>query len=155
LNEPADEEEPYDEIRGRVSLSKAGKGILVKAHLQSRTSERCSRCLEPLSMPVELEFEEEYFATVDADTGMPIATPEEEDAFLIDERQTLELGEAIRQYHLTARPLQNLCRADCKGLCPTCGKNLNLGPCDCAPQTTDVRLSVLSRLKTDDGKGGE
>lgn len=155
LDEPGDDEEPYDEIAGRVSLTKAGKGILVKARLQSTTADRCSRCLEPLNVPVELNFEEEYFATVDAGTGMPIELPDDEEAFLIDERQTLELGEAIRQYHFAARPLQNLCRPDCKGLCPACGKNLNLGPCDCPKETTDTRLSVLSRLKTGEGRGGE
>jgi uncharacterized protein len=155
LDEPADEGEPYDEVEGQVSLSKAGKGILVKARLQSRTRERCSRCLEPLNAPVDLEFEEEYFATVDVDTGMPIETPDDEEPLRIDEHQTLELGEVIRQYHLAARPLQNLCRPDCKGLCPTCGKNLNLGPCGCPPEPADMRLSVLRRLKTSDEKGGE
>ena len=38
-----------------------------------------------------------------------------------------------------------LCREDCKGLCPTCGKNLNLGPCGCRKQT-DPRFAVLEQL---------
>ena len=38
-----------------------------------------------------------------------------------------------------------LCREDCKGLCPTCGKNLNLGPCGCGKQI-DPRFAVLEQL---------
>ena len=38
-----------------------------------------------------------------------------------------------------------LCREDCKGLCPTCGKNLNLGPCGCR-KSLDPRFAVLEQL---------
>ena len=38
-----------------------------------------------------------------------------------------------------------LCREDCKGLCPKCGKNLNLGPCGCGKET-DPRFAVLEQL---------
>lgn len=41
-----------------------------------------------------------------------------------------------------------LCSADCKGLCPTCGKNLNEGDCDCKPEP-DPRLAVLKQLLQD------
>ena len=41
-----------------------------------------------------------------------------------------------------------LCSADCKGLCATCGKNLNEGPCGCKPEP-DPRLAVLAQLLTD------
>ena len=38
-----------------------------------------------------------------------------------------------------------LCREDCKGLCSRCGKNLNLGPCDCRKEP-DPRLAALAQL---------
>lgn len=40
---------------------------------------------------------------------------------------------------------QLLCREDCKGLCPVCGKNLNDGPCGCQ-KPVDPRLAVLGQL---------
>ncbi len=43
-------------------------------------------------------------------------------------------------------PSKNLCKDDCKGLCPVCGKNLNLGDCGCKTQTTDPRFDVLDKL---------
>ena len=38
-----------------------------------------------------------------------------------------------------------LCSEDCKGLCPKCGADLNLGPCDCKPEM-DPRLAVLQQF---------
>ena len=38
-----------------------------------------------------------------------------------------------------------LCREDCKGLCPKCGKDLNDGPCKCG-EDQDPRLAVLAQL---------
>ena len=43
-------------------------------------------------------------------------------------------------------PFKNLCREDCRGLCPICGKNLNEGLCGCRPQTADPRLEILRQL---------
>jgi uncharacterized protein len=58
----------------------------------------------------------------------------------------------VRQYALLAIPMKPLCREGCAGLCPTCGRNLNQGPCDCPPQVLDPRLSGLRKLlSTNDG----
>lgn len=43
-------------------------------------------------------------------------------------------------------PQRYLCREDCRGLCPTCGKNLNEGPCGCREDNGDPRMDVLRRL---------
>ena len=40
---------------------------------------------------------------------------------------------------------KQLCSEDCKGLCPRCGADLNLGPCGCKPEP-DPRLAVLQQL---------
>jgi uncharacterized protein len=60
----------------------------------------------------------------------------------------LDLGEAVREQILLGLPLKPLCREDCQGLCPRCGKDRNLGPCGCAPEEEpgDSRLEPLRRL---------
>jgi uncharacterized protein len=45
-----------------------------------------------------------------------------------------------------------LCREDCKGICPQCGKNLNLGPCDCKVENVDPRLEILKQLLDTDSQ---
>ena len=41
-----------------------------------------------------------------------------------------------------------LCRPDCKGLCPVCGKDLNDGPCGCKNEI-DPRMAALGQLLDD------
>ncbi len=46
---------------------------------------------------------------------------------------SLDVTDDIRQEILLSYPAQFVCREECLGLCPRCGKNLNLGPCGCGP----------------------
>ena len=57
----------------------------------------------------------------------------------------IELDDLVREELLLALPVNVLCREDCKGLCPQCGQDLNLGSCECEPEV-DARLSVLKAL---------
>jgi uncharacterized protein len=75
---------------------------------------------------------------------MPL--PDEPGAFRIDERHIIDLSEAVRQYTLLAVPMKPLCEAACAGICPTCGKNLNLGACRCPPPEGDPRWAKLQKL---------
>ena len=67
------------------------------------------------------------------------------------ERRVRDLDEALRQYRLTAMPIQVLCRPDCAGLCPRCGTDLNRGPHECPEESVDERWAELGRLKQDEG----
>lgn len=55
----------------------------------------------------------------------------ENDDILSVQDEKLDLAELVASNVLLALPMKHLCREDCKGLCPTCGKNLNDGPCGC------------------------
>jgi uncharacterized protein len=133
-------------VRGEVSLVRTDRGILVRGSLSSEVRITCSRCLDVFSYGLDLNMEEEYFPTVDTDTGASIAVPGEPGCFVIDGRHMLDLTEAIRQYALLTIPMKPLCRQDCAGLCPECGHNLNRGPCGCPRQRVDPRWAELARL---------
>ena len=62
--------------------------------------------------------------------------------------ERLDLGDVLREQLYLTLPLKRLCREDCRGLCPTCGKNLNTGACGCPPpeEPEDPRLSPLRGL---------
>ncbi len=139
-------EDSLSELTGSVDLMRTDKGILVSTVLHCTVSAKCSRCLSDVSYPLTLTFEEEYFPTVDASTGEALPLLADSDAFLIDTHQVLDLAEAVRQYRLIAEPMQPLCKTDCLGLCPRCGRNLNQGPCGCPSQETDARWTALAGL---------
>lgn len=133
-------------VRGAARFLRTKHGILVTAQVSGTERLPCSRCLRETEEPVKAQLEEEFFATVDAVTGARLPRPEDPEAFVIDDRQTLDLEEPLRQSWMLDLPMQPLCRPDCRGLCPRCGADLNLGPCECAPGV-DERWSALGALK--------
>jgi len=133
-------------VQGEVRLMRTDRGILVKGTLHTKVGVTCSRCLGLFSCPLTLNIEEEYFPTVDVDSGARLPLPDEPGSFAINEQHVLDLAEAIRQYALMIIPMKPLCREDCAGLCPTCGHNLNQGACACPPKRPDSRWSELSEL---------
>ena len=133
-------------VQGEVRLLRTHRGILAKGMLKTEPALTCSRCLTSFSFPLSLNIEEEYIPAVDVTSGAPLPSPEEPDTFTIDENHVLDLTEAIRQYTLLATPMKPLCRENCAGLCPNCGHNLNLGPCDCPAHEVDPRWSELTKF---------
>lgn len=134
-------------IEGEVTLVRTPLGILATGTVRLRLVQTCRRCLEPIDDVAELTIEEEYVPSIDILTGLPAHIPDDTDPEnIIDEHHILDLTEALRQSATIEAGGAGLCRPDCKGLCPSCGSNLNLGACDCDRTPLDARLAVLSRL---------
>jgi uncharacterized protein len=123
-------------VRGKVTLTRTDRSLLVKGIVDSEVELTCGRCLNPFRCPLRLNIEEEFFPTTDIVSGAALPQSDDPDHFTIDERHVLDLTEALRQCALLALPMKPLCREDCGGLCPGCGHNLNFGPCKCLPQET-------------------
>jgi len=133
-------------IRGEVQLLCTNRSILVRGTVETTAREVCSRCLEEFDYPLSLDIEEEYFITRDPASGALLPPETESGAFTIDENNLLDLSEAVRQYTLLAQPMKPICREDCAGLCPQCGRNLNYETCDCTPIHPDSPWTPLQGL---------
>lgn len=97
---------------------------------------RCDRCLAPFSRDYDISLEH-----------ILVATLENEDSdYVLLENYQLALDELVQADIFLELPYKNLCREDCRGLCPQCGKNLNDGLCGCQHKTDDPRLAVLKQL---------
>jgi uncharacterized protein len=141
-----DEETPaHQHVTGKTRFLRTSDGLLVSTQVRGAQRDFCSRCLQPIDFPVEVAFEEQFYATVDPETGARLPEPDDAEAFRISPQHTVDLEEAVRQSWTVALPMQPLCRPDCKGLCPRCGKDLNAGPCACAPEL-DERWGTLRQL---------
>lgn len=138
---------PLTALNGNVDLIRTNEGILVRADLYTNVELECSRCLTRFATPVRFKIEEEFYPTIDIVTGARLPKTEDTDeAALIDSHHLLDLSEVVRQDLTLALPLVPLCRNDCAGLCPNCGKNWNEGDCDCKQENLDPRFSVLRQL---------
>lgn len=108
-------------FQGEAELLRTDKGILVHSRLEGQIEVACSRCVESFSYPLHLDFQEEFFPTVDVNLGFRLAPPQDPTAFTIDQNHILDLGEAVYQYAVVALPMKPICRPDCVGIFPERG----------------------------------
>jgi len=143
---PLDAETALRKIEGTVRFTRTASGVLGDASAHGVVETLCMRCLNPATMQIDLHFRDEFHSKIEVNTGVPLPKPDEEDPFYISESHLVDLGEAIREYALLEMPMQPLCKPDCKGICPTCGADLNAEPCNCQSDQTDERFAALKAL---------
>lgn len=143
---PLDDDTNLQQLEGRVRFTRTATGVLADVDAHGLVGLPCIRCLTPTQQQVNLRFQDEFHSRIEVNTGVPLPKPDEEDPFFIDESHLVDLGEALREYALLELPMQPLCKPDCKGLCPTCGADRNLGDCGCATDDGDDRFAVLKNL---------
>ena len=141
-------------VNGRADLVEEHHGphqivsdIRVRAHYQGSFELPCARCIEPVSQPLEGDFDLLY-----RPAGLPHL--EEDDSISTAETEIgyyqgdgLDLEDVLREQVLLTLPARVLCQADCKGLCPHCGQNLNTAQCNCQAAAADPRWNALGDLR--------
>lgn len=120
------------DIDGR--LESVHEGILVTANIQSVANSECSRCLEPLKLDVDVEFQELFAYSLT-----------DEDDLVVSE-ESIDLEQAVRDAVVLSLPFQPICSSDCKGLCVDCGANLNETPQHVHEAPVDPRWNDLKNL---------
>ena len=143
---PLDDETTLRQLDGKVRFTRTTTGVLVDVDAHGMVEMPCMRCLTPTQQQVDLNFRDEFHSKIEVNTGAPLPAPPDEDPFFIDESHLVDLGEALREYALLELPIKPLCKPDCKGLCPTCGADLNAGDCGCSTDEGDDRFDVLKSL---------
>jgi uncharacterized protein len=106
----------------------------------------CSRCLEPFPVPIDARFDV-LMLPLSADVHESEREVGQEDlgvSFYKDD--VLDLGEVMREQFYLALPMKPLCREDCRGLCPVCGKNRNHEVCSCQTEWIDPRMEPLKKF---------
>jgi uncharacterized protein len=138
--------EPEEQvIHGQVELIRTPGGVLVRCDAIVGIDAVCSRCLVPFGYEEAVEFEEIFAQQVDPVSGRKLET--EPDAFLIGADNSIDISEAVRQYSDMAAAMQPLCRPDCPGICPVCGTDMSIAPCQCDRTPIDPRWQALVALK--------
>lgn len=133
-------------ITGQVRLHHTNQGVYAEGTAYVPVHLSCTRCLKDFTTTLALPLREEYYPTVDVETGLPVRVPESETAFPIDEHHQVDLREAIRQNLVVNIPMQTLCSEECQGLCAVCGRDLNAEPHTHADETQDERFASLRGL---------
>jgi uncharacterized protein len=117
------------EVRGVFDIDRSGNQVALKGTLATLARVECVRCLRSFDLPIESEL------TVLADrsgSGRRLEADLERDDYMkFHDGRQLDIREETREALLLELPITPYCRENCLGLCPRCGADLNLGPCEC------------------------
>jgi len=103
----------------------------------------CARCLTEFENTIRTKFEAFVVKKQDDDDN------ESDEIKLVLKDGCVNLDETIKQMIYLSMPMKSVCKADCKGICPTCGVNLNVEKCKCQNNGTDPRFDKLKNLLKD------
>ena len=120
-----------------LAVTRASSGTVLELGFDVTLEGPCFRCLTDAELPVSLRLRE-YEATKPEDE-------EERTEYLADDR--LDLSAWAHDAIALALPDKILCRPDCAGLCPVCGKDLNAEPHEHTEEVSDPRWEKLSELR--------
>lgn len=116
-----------DPVYVSVFVSLTGKTLLINGKIGTKANIVCGRCLK--------EFEQQLINnnfTLDIDTAG---------------QDEVDITDNIREEIVITLPLKPLCKKDCKGLCPSCGQDLNIKKCSCKIVKEDIRWEGLGKIK--------
>ena len=145
----------------RARLTKIGRKVLVQSGFHVPLEGVCKRCLKKVRLDEPIDLTLTYVprdaAPVEPARGPAPQDKEEREAVAsfeldtIDEEpysgKTVDLAPALREQILLAVPPSPLCDEACRGLCPTCGKDLNAGDCGCEKTALDPRWAKLKSIQ--------
>lgn len=122
-------------------FTNTGKG---RARIEGKAdfvfSAGCDRCLKPVEEKLKICFTREVWAPdMAADPSVY-----EEQPFM--EGFQLNVEDLLISEIVTSWPMKILCKPDCKGICPTCGRDLNMGACDCDTFVPDPRMAAIKDI---------
>lgn len=133
-------------VEATLRLERKGSGVLVTGAFTTTAVVLCCRCAEPVAVPLSDQFAVLYVGASEAYRGEEIELSDAEMDVNAMTDDGVDLSGLLRENVLLNLPLQPLCRAECRGLCPHCGINLNEASCSCRVQEPDPRLLPLQHL---------
>ncbi len=128
---------PEAALGGELTVQNLESRVLASGTLLAAGDAACDRCLATF----RLEWEVPVDLMVLRDTHSDEA--EGETLLILQRDGEVDLTGALRECAALAYPQSTVCREDCRGLCASCGADLNDGPCGCVEEPVDPRWSGL------------
>lgn len=128
----------------KADVTCTGNRFYLDAGVEGELAAECDRCLTPATIPVTASFNMVF------QCGGNVSLPgdmEEDFILLADtEEEKYDIFPRVKEAAILELPIKFLCSAECRGLCTSCGKNLNEGDCECEGGGSDPRWESLKNL---------
>jgi DUF177 domain-containing protein len=125
-------------VPAELRVTRTANGTLFQLRFATQLHGPCYRCLEDAALDQQIDAREYQADDPEGDDDL-------ESAYVSGDR--LDLTAWGRDSVVLALPDKILCRPDCAGLCPVCGKNLNREPHGHEGEVTDARWEALAELR--------
>jgi uncharacterized protein len=147
LRLPTDEADFSAPVRIEGTLSVAGDNLVLQATVATEAAFECSRCLTVFTQELVGQIAVLYEKKADLLTGSAAEELASDDVEILPvDAKAIDLTHRAEEALHLAMPMKPLCREDCRGLCPTCGMDLNKGACGCRVEQADPRWQALKNL---------
>ncbi len=132
-----------DPLTVKAVAELSGDDILIRGSFRTRVEASCDRCLKPVPLAIEREFDLIYrpVSTIARDEELEL--PEDELDIGFYHGEGVQLEDVLAEQVILAVPMKVVCREDCKGLCANCGADLNAGTCTCPPPPSASPFAAL------------
>lgn len=137
-----------DGVDIKATLEKTSRQLLLRASVATTAEVPCDRCVALFRRPLGSRYQVHY-VWEESEAGR--IDPSEVQVILPGQT-VIDMADDVRQTVLLSFPLKNVCREECRGLCPGCGKNLNEGTCDCKETLVDGRWDKLKEIQDNNSK---
>ncbi len=130
-----------DSIKCIISSEYSPHGYYLRGEFNIPFLEKCDRCLVDHKTKHNIDF------SILLTDKKELVTNEEFDVvYFTNQQDNIDIAPVLMEYMILDRPAKILCSKDCKGLCLSCGCNLNEENCDCANNKADPRWDSLNKL---------
>lgn len=135
-------------LRVELDVERTGDVVAIRGAVRFAAEQDCSRCLKTFTRTFRQEVELCYrpAAATSADHGRERELSADDLIAIGYRKGEIDLWPEMREAVLLALPLKPLCREDCRGLCPSCGRDRNAGDCQCRDDRGDHRWDALRKL---------
>ena len=149
---PLEGDDALRDLCWSLFVSPSGKDVFFDIQGEAIYEGVCCRCLAPVDQSAKLKAQ--FLGSPDPELvargSHTIGTQDLDVVYIAEE--TLDEEALVREQFILQRPMQLLCKEDCLGLCPLCGKNWNKGPCRCPQEhsrATGAFAKALAEIKLD------
>ncbi|MGL4773667.1 MAG: YceD family protein [Clostridium sp.] len=127
---------PASKIEVNGQLISNEEVVVLELNIKADLELSCSRCLGTFIYPIDIDIEERFTNNIEL----------QDEEVLFVKGDGIDITEVVESSIISTLPIKRLCNNNCKGLCQSCGSNLNHDECTCINDDVDVRLAGLKAL---------
>jgi uncharacterized protein len=132
-------------LEGFVTMYRSHDTLFIRGRIISEVRRNCSRCTKQVSSVFDIPYN--YVCLLQTISENEIELKEEDLDLSFLTGTDIDIGQIIIEQIVLTLPIQPLCSEECRGLCATCGKDLNTGTCRCHESSTDSRWEKLKNFQ--------